>query len=294
MLCVDARTLRDPRACGVVVISSTASSLPLLNARGRCLTATGAHPPFNSPQALSQASAPALDPSKSGAVSEIDVEQYHNDLRQLRALRDELQSWSDQYMNETGHRPSMADVRNARIPWLTQRFQEYRSLQVKLLQITPKLRGALAAAGPAGLQGGSGLGGAAGGGVGGAGAARSLLVAENEEAAPQARPVDAAAGPAPAPAAQPAAAAEEPPKRRTRKPKAAAADAATAAAPQATAAAAEATAAAELDAAPAKKPRGRPRRKPAVQQQATDDDEQPPSGGQQRGAAAAAAVAARS
>lgn len=78
-------------------------------------------------------------------------------------------------MNETGHRPSMSDVRSARIPWLTQRFQEYRNLQVKLLQSTPKLRGALAAAG--GTLGGLSAA-APGGPASAAGAARSLLVAE--------------------------------------------------------------------------------------------------------------------
>lgn len=82
------------------------------------------------------------------------------------------QSWSDQFRKEQDRRPTMADVRNTRIPWLAQRFQDYRNLQRKLLQSTPKLRGALAVEGR--VQPGAG-GGPAEGSGGGRG---TLLAAE--------------------------------------------------------------------------------------------------------------------
>lgn len=95
---------------------------------------------------------PLLGPARPGKMSQVEVEDFRDDLRHYRKIHASLQNWSDAFAAEhAGRRPGKADVLATRIPWLIDSYSEYSVLKRKLLVRTASLRGALASSARTGL-----------------------------------------------------------------------------------------------------------------------------------------------
>ena len=66
--------------------------------------------------------------------------EFKAELREYRALQEELSPWTDAYVNRHGKKPSMSDVERTGISWLVTRYKRYVLLRERLFTQTHLLR----------------------------------------------------------------------------------------------------------------------------------------------------------
>jgi len=66
--------------------------------------------------------------------------EFKAELREYRALQDELSPWNDAFINRHGRKPSMGDVERTGISWLVTRYKRYVLLRERLFTQTHLLR----------------------------------------------------------------------------------------------------------------------------------------------------------
>jgi DNA-directed RNA polymerase subunit F len=66
--------------------------------------------------------------------------EFKAELREYRALQDELSPWNDAFINRHGRKPSMSDVERTGISWLVTRYKRYVLLRERLFSQTHLLR----------------------------------------------------------------------------------------------------------------------------------------------------------
>lgn len=77
--------------------------------------------------------------AKRQATSQV-LDEFKAELREYRALQDELSPWNDAFVNRHGRKPSMADVERTGISWLVTRYKRYVLLRERLFSQTNLLR----------------------------------------------------------------------------------------------------------------------------------------------------------
>ena len=77
--------------------------------------------------------------AKRQATSQV-LGEFKAELREYRALQDELSPWNDAFINRHGRKPSMGDVERTGISWLVTRYKRYVLLRERLFTQTHLLR----------------------------------------------------------------------------------------------------------------------------------------------------------
>ncbi|KAK9908909.1 hypothetical protein WJX75_004531 [Coccomyxa subellipsoidea] len=65
---------------------------------------------------------------------------YKSELREFRALQEELQPWTAAFRAKNDRKPCLADVESTRIPWLINKYKQYIIMRERLLSDTQSLR----------------------------------------------------------------------------------------------------------------------------------------------------------
>ncbi|PSC71257.1 spore coat isoform A [Micractinium conductrix] len=73
---------------------------------------------------------------------------FKAELREYRALQEELSTWTAAFREKNGRKPNLVDVQRTGIPWLIERFKQYVVLRDRLFSDTSVLRGKMAEALP--------------------------------------------------------------------------------------------------------------------------------------------------
>lgn len=77
--------------------------------------------------------------AKKQATSQV-LSEFKAELREYRALQDELSPWTQAFVNRHDRKPSMADVERTGISWLVTRYKRYVLLRERLFHQTSILR----------------------------------------------------------------------------------------------------------------------------------------------------------
>ncbi|CAL8461828.1 g1359 [Coccomyxa elongata] len=65
---------------------------------------------------------------------------YKSELREFRALQEELEPWTEAFKAKHARKPCLADVESTRIPWLINKYKQYILMRERLLTDTQSLR----------------------------------------------------------------------------------------------------------------------------------------------------------
>ncbi|BDA41451.1 hypothetical protein COCOBI_02-2310 [Coccomyxa sp. Obi] len=65
---------------------------------------------------------------------------YKSELREFRALQEELEPWTAAFKAKHARKPCLADVESTRIPWLINKYKQYIIMRERLLSDTQSLR----------------------------------------------------------------------------------------------------------------------------------------------------------
>jgi hypothetical protein len=80
-----------------------------------------------------------LNSARKQATSQV-LGEFKAELREYRALQDELSPWNEAFVNRHGRKPSMADVERTGISWLVTRYKRYVLLRERIFAQTHLLR----------------------------------------------------------------------------------------------------------------------------------------------------------
>lgn len=68
------------------------------------------------------------------------LKSYKVQLREYRALQEEISPWTNAFRNRHGRKPTLADVEATKITWLKEKYKEYVVLRERLMSEIPILR----------------------------------------------------------------------------------------------------------------------------------------------------------
>ena len=80
-----------------------------------------------------------INSAKKQASSQV-LGEFKAELREYRALQDEISPWNEAYVERHGRKPTMADVERTGIEWLVTRYKRYVLLRERLFTQTTLLR----------------------------------------------------------------------------------------------------------------------------------------------------------
>lgn len=72
------------------------------------------------------------------------LEAYKMQLREYKALQEELAPWVRAFEQQAGRKPKLGDVEATRIPWLLEKYKKYVVLRERVMLDTTGVRGMLA------------------------------------------------------------------------------------------------------------------------------------------------------
>ena len=109
------------------------------------------------------AAAAAMPPPRGAGGQPAAVAAFRAQLREYRALQEELSPWTKAFVGKHGRKPTLVDVQRTGIPWLVGKYKQYVLLRDRLFSDSSLLRSKL---GPAGGAGAADAGGSASPGAG--------------------------------------------------------------------------------------------------------------------------------
>jgi len=112
------------------------AAIRVLNAVESVYETTGEH---SSKTDLSNMGKKKINSAYKQATSQV-LGEFKAELREYRALQEELSPWTEAYVNRHGTKPSMSDVERTGISWLVTRYKRYVLLRERLFTQTHLLR----------------------------------------------------------------------------------------------------------------------------------------------------------